>query len=323
MKLLSLCIPTYNRVTFLEESLTAIVQSIPVNQQANIELVISDNASSDETPALLVRFQQQYSQLSWVVIRQDSNIGPSNVTVVTKYAMGEFIWILSDDDIVTASAIPNILKILHKTPSLNSIIVNYAPFKDDLRFLKEAILPKIAVLQTANDFLIFLNSNITFISIMVFRRSLTALPLGARGLSSLCQCYMFLDVLIQNKTAYLPDIGLAVRGNNSGGYNFYKVFIAEFEQILEYAKTLGFTETAVAQTRVKHFPFLLRFSIALRLNTTEQNVARDWSQEVKLIWSCYPYRFIPILTICVLQIPDLLVKLALPIMNRLRGKHAA
>ena len=61
--LLSICIPTYNREKCLQQCLDSIVNQKAFN--ANIEIVISDNASSDNTDELVKKYQEKYTNISY------------------------------------------------------------------------------------------------------------------------------------------------------------------------------------------------------------------------------------------------------------------
>lgn len=304
MILLSLCIPTYNRARFLGESLPAIFNSVNPKYFSEIEIVISDNASTDDTQSVIANFQKENSNFFWNVIRQNSNIGPSNVTVVTTYAKGEFIWILSDDDIVMPDAVNRILEKLHSEPNLNGVVVNYAPFKDNIKYLKKAVLPLKEQPRSPDEFLSFLSSQLTFISILVFRRNLSFIPEDERRFYSLCQCFIFLNVIKQKNISYIPQTSLAVRGNNSGGYNFFTVFVGEFEEILRHATDLGFGDSYVNEARAKHLPFLLRFSIGSRLNEIEKNFDNRRSEDRKIVYKNYGNKPISIMIQLALSSPD-------------------
>ena len=91
--LVSVGIPTYNRAAALSEA----IASCLAQTYANIEIIVSDNASTDGTPGLCAQWQRDEPRIK--VIRQPRNIGRErNFGAVLEEASGElFIW-LSDDD---------------------------------------------------------------------------------------------------------------------------------------------------------------------------------------------------------------------------------
>jgi glycosyltransferase involved in cell wall biosynthesis len=101
--LLSICIPTYNRANFLSNTLLAIAPQ--VDQYCNIcELIISDNASEDETKNIIKEYQNHYKGIQYFVNPQNLG-GRQNIWKVTTYATGKYIWILGDDDMPTPGAV--------------------------------------------------------------------------------------------------------------------------------------------------------------------------------------------------------------------------
>lgn len=91
--LVSICVPTYNSARFLRESLDSIVnQTYP-----NKEIIISDNASTDETEKIVKEYVEKYKVKYY---KNEKNIGgEANFTRCIELANGEFIAIYHSDDI--------------------------------------------------------------------------------------------------------------------------------------------------------------------------------------------------------------------------------
>lgn len=91
--LVSIGLPTYNRAAKLRRA----VASALAQDYANIELVISDNASTDETQAFCEELCARDPRVRYV--RQPVNRGLTpNHHAVVEHARGEFFLFLSDDD---------------------------------------------------------------------------------------------------------------------------------------------------------------------------------------------------------------------------------
>lgn len=89
--LVSVCIPVYNGAAFIAEA----VESVLSQTFTDYELVVLDNASTDDTPRILERFDD--SRLR--IIRHASNIGATaNFNAALREARGEWIKILCADD---------------------------------------------------------------------------------------------------------------------------------------------------------------------------------------------------------------------------------
>jgi len=110
--ILSICIPTYNRGKLLKESLDRIIKQIANNKFSDdVEIIISDNASSDDTSKLINEYW--YNFLKY--FKNDVNIGGNkNVMKVTEYANWEYLWLLADDDCITDFALKYVLEIIKK-----------------------------------------------------------------------------------------------------------------------------------------------------------------------------------------------------------------
>jgi glycosyltransferase involved in cell wall biosynthesis len=88
----SLCLPTYQRAELLE----LCIRSILSQTYSDFELVVVDNASSDETPAVVHRFADARIRF----YRNDQNIGPfPNMNRAISLARGELICVAHDDDL--------------------------------------------------------------------------------------------------------------------------------------------------------------------------------------------------------------------------------
>lgn len=95
---ISIGIPTYNRREYLMNA----VCSALAQTYENIEVIISDNASSDDTWEHLATIQDVRVRL----VRHTHNIGmTANFNSTLDAATGEFFLLLSDDDLLTPTAI--------------------------------------------------------------------------------------------------------------------------------------------------------------------------------------------------------------------------
>jgi len=104
---LSLCIPTYNRADTLPFTLQSIISQIVPEFQNIVEIVVSDNASTDSTQEVIREYQQLFSNITY--FRFPSNQGPdTNFLQVISIARGEYCWYVGSDD----SLMDNSLKLL-------------------------------------------------------------------------------------------------------------------------------------------------------------------------------------------------------------------
>lgn len=112
--LLSICIPTYNR----SERVVNIINQIIPFQGEEIEIVISDDASSDGTREAVKKIKDPRIKY----FRNKKNLGfDLNILKMIKRATGEFVFILMDDDDIEMEAIPWILKTIKSNRNLTQL----------------------------------------------------------------------------------------------------------------------------------------------------------------------------------------------------------
>lgn len=94
MKLLSICIPTYNRNTELSKLYNEFVKKIIEYDENKIEIIICDNSDSD-----IAKLNQTIFSNEVKYIKNKQNLGFSgNVLKCYEIASAEYIWILPDND---------------------------------------------------------------------------------------------------------------------------------------------------------------------------------------------------------------------------------
>jgi len=123
--LLSICIPTFNRSTFLAELLDSIVRQFDGTiAPENIEICISDNASDDDTTAVVQLYQKKFKNIQYH--RHAENVGAArNISSVLKQGVGKYLWLIGDDDLVTAHAITYISSVL-KNADYGAVLLNFS-----------------------------------------------------------------------------------------------------------------------------------------------------------------------------------------------------
>jgi glycosyltransferase domain-containing protein len=110
----TIAIPTFNRAHYLPKAIEAAL----AQTHRNLEILISDNASTDKTPEICAHYAQNDPRIRYV--RQPSNIGPTeNFRFVLENASGEyFIW-LGDDDWIDENYIEVCAETLLENPDVS------------------------------------------------------------------------------------------------------------------------------------------------------------------------------------------------------------
>ena len=109
MPILSVCIPTYNRVRYLKELVSSLLPSIDVLPEGTVELVVSDNLSTDETACYCRSVKRPYFRF-WT---NETNIGGDrNFLKCIQGAKGEYVWLVGDDDVIPNATLSQVLKLV-------------------------------------------------------------------------------------------------------------------------------------------------------------------------------------------------------------------
>lgn len=118
--LVTIGIPTYNRVEMLKRSIEC-----ALNQDyENIEVIVSDNASTDGTETLCKYYSDNYAQFRYV--RHPVNRGATvNFSTALNMASGKFFMWLGDDDWIDSNYVSSCIQ--HLINDSNTTLVSGVP----------------------------------------------------------------------------------------------------------------------------------------------------------------------------------------------------
>jgi glycosyltransferase involved in cell wall biosynthesis len=107
--LLSFAIPTYNRAKYLDQLLGVLLKQL--QGESRVEVIVSDNASTDNTLAVVEDYRQRGLDIRY--LRNESNCGSDlNFIQCFEQSRGKYVWICGDDDIIIEGGIAKILRLL-------------------------------------------------------------------------------------------------------------------------------------------------------------------------------------------------------------------
>lgn len=170
--ILSICIPTFNRAEYLRGLLDSIYKSCKGNEDS-IEVVISNNESTDHTEDVVNEYKKYFKQLRYHYHFEALLPGEKNFFFVSRMATGEYVWLIGDDDEIAEDAITIILDRLKSKPDMS--VCNYSLMspKFDKCIQKKQYTDKIPkVLDDNHKMVEYFGSTLSLISITIMRRSL-------------------------------------------------------------------------------------------------------------------------------------------------------
>lgn len=138
-KCLSICCLGYNHANFLKDNLN----SICAIQYKNIEVIVVDDGSKDDSVLLLNELASSFPYPIKIIAQQNTgNIG-KNFNNALKQATGEFITFISLDDVFHSKIILSELEEMNKNPQLAFIASSKTLSIDNEGIVNESISPEL------------------------------------------------------------------------------------------------------------------------------------------------------------------------------------
>ena len=138
--LITIGIPTYNRAALLKDC----VASALAQSYQNIEVLVSDNASTDGTLAALKSFDNERLR----VISSPVNVGAANnFAKCVREAKGDYLVLVSDDNILDPAFLEKCVRLIKTEPGIPIVAAAYEilvlnEFSENERRLVPAVLSK-------------------------------------------------------------------------------------------------------------------------------------------------------------------------------------
>jgi glycosyltransferase involved in cell wall biosynthesis len=205
----SVCIPTYNYAHYISDA----IESVLSQSFTDFELIVVDNCSSDNTPEVVNKYVRRDGRINYFVNKE--NLGfVNNFNECLRHASGEYVKILSADDLISPTCIERSVEILNRYPEV--------AFIGSARALVDCCLRPIRIISYADKFDIVegfsvvrrcLINGVNYIgepTAVVFRRQY-----AARGFDTaykqLVDLEMWFHLLEQGKFAYVNEPLCSVR----------------------------------------------------------------------------------------------------------------
>ncbi len=258
--LLTIAIPTYNRSKYLERLLTSLAEQGEFKSE--IEIIVSDNASPDETSEVVDRFKSNGLTIRY--LRNESNIGPdANFLQCYEAANGKYVWIFGDDDFIKPGGIATVLSHL-RGHEYDLVHVATVPITDSpLPYIEKKQLDA-EVFDRADLLARRIHIDFTFISANIVNKhrisSVPHAPFSALIGTYLIQLGWICAALDHHRCSlWIRDRIVAGLIDNSGGYRLCQIFGSNLKRITEERIRSTQTRRAIQNGALQRFfpPFLL------------------------------------------------------------------
>lgn len=127
--LVSICLLTYQHAKYIEDSIRSVLRQT----YSNIELLVLDDASPDNTVELITQLEKELEakNIKFIFIKHSINTGnePMNVNELIKRAHGKYIKLMSGDDILLDDCIASLVEFIEQKKC--SVVYSNAYFIND------------------------------------------------------------------------------------------------------------------------------------------------------------------------------------------------
>lgn len=173
---LSIIIPTYNGGKWIEPGIISIAEQVQ-HYLNEVEFIVRDNCSTDDTENIVRRMQEQYPGVIKYDRRKENAADLDvNFQEAISLSSGEYFMLIGDDDALFPNAISYFISLIEHNSDVslfyfNRIVTNYKFEKARLRDVRKIGVNENVIYSGVLD---FLKSNINgpdFISVNIIRRS--------------------------------------------------------------------------------------------------------------------------------------------------------
>lgn len=170
LPVLSICIATYNRAKFIGSTIESIIPQLT----DDVELLIVDGASSDDTDQIVSGYTLRDTRIRYVRLPEKGGVDQDYCKSV-ELARGEYCWLFTDDDLLKPGAVAAVKAAISKG---NGLVVVNAEVRDNE--LEHTLVARKIDVHKDEQFLademegMFVRAlnHLSFIGAVVIRRSL-------------------------------------------------------------------------------------------------------------------------------------------------------
>jgi glycosyltransferase involved in cell wall biosynthesis len=232
--LLSIAIPTYNRASLLDLCLTRVIEQLPATGE--VEVLVSNNASTDDTRAVVARHQAAYPALRYS--ENEQNGGPDfNIAKAFELATGKYAWVFSDDDLLLPGALAYVLPLLRQPAEWGIVFVTSHFYRHSIEeYVAPQGPPTHTVFNDPHQLADETHFWLTYISGIITNKELVS---GAKTLyqyqnSNMIQLGWVMPALFSGRPSLRIETPFVLgRGLETLDFKLFQVFGASYPRVLE------------------------------------------------------------------------------------------
>lgn len=213
--------PTFNG----EDVIGNTLKSVFLQTYDNYEIIINDDDSTDNTVAVVKSFKDKRIKLH----KNERNLGYSgNLNQCIKYAIGDIIYLMADDDILAKNALYETNKAFSKSEDIGAVTRPYFWFDEDIKRpvrAKEQLSPtKDEIVKITDDYQKIINvfKTLDQLSGLAYRAKYMDVPFHKDVFPS--HIYPFASIFKKHRVVFLKDYVVAVSIRSSQSRNQSKIY---------------------------------------------------------------------------------------------------
>lgn len=260
--LVSICIPVYNAEKTIEKTLHSIVNQ----SYNNLEIIVVDNLSTDNTQKIVEKFQD--SRIRSIQNGVHFDVGEDNWNTCFQHARGEYLALFHSDDIYDPNFVEKEIACFNKHPEIGAVFTSAIFIDENDNCFGEHKLPSQINGEktlTFNEIFILVLEKWNFFicpSALVKGELYKKLsPFRYEKFRSSSDLDMWLRILEQRPVVILPDTLMRYRiTKNSGSYkiNNLRTEKADYFKVTEYYldKYPDIKLSSVTKTKYRYFELI-------------------------------------------------------------------
>lgn len=301
--IISISIPTYNRSKRLKETLARLGKH-PEILENWVEIIVADNASTDDTPDIVTDFVAITGK-SVRYKRNASNLGiDGNIHVVSHLATGRYLLLMSDDDILLPGTLTFLRQMIESIPDLLFCFLNGGSFSggyDPLEPINPIVsIEKTLITRDPNKIVEAIGVHATFISaFFVERSSWVGVPDQSKYIGTdIYLTHILYRVLAANRgrtSVVAKENLIAARREYTGSFRIFHAFGNSFMHLLCIdgpnigfrVKSMKYVKKSTIRRGLPPMILMVRFGAAPReLTWQEWRVLFRYTWWEPLAWIC-------------------------------------
>lgn len=265
--ILTIAIPTRNRSEFLSQNLLQLKRELQDVEPNLIEIIVSDNCSTDDTPAVVNSIVEGGFPVCYIRNAMDIGWG-KNFLQCFDIANGVYVLILGDDDFFVDGALSKLIFHL-KVGDYGVVCIKTYGFDYDFKAEHPGGGDAQSSYDNPGEFIKDAGALLTLISACVInKRLIKNVSLKHDDSPNLPVLHLVLRAaILAKKNLFLKEYMIGCKRNNSANYNFSEVFVAEMWGIihLECSATISKRWIRIFENKMllEYYPMYL---LQIRMN---------------------------------------------------------